>query len=72
MSALTRMAQAHAILSQRDYTVPEDVQAVFTDVCAHRLLLHPQARIEGVTRQDLLVDVLRNIKPPAASRWAHG
>lgn len=72
VSALTRMAQAHAILSQRDYTVPEDVQAVFTDVCAHRLLLHPQARIEGVTRQDLLVDVLRNIKPPAASRWSHG
>ena len=51
--------------------VPEDVQAVFSDVCAHRLVLRPQARVEGVTSQDLLTEVLRQVPPPAAPRWPH-
>ena len=71
VGALVRMSRAHALLEQRDYVVPEDVQAVFSDVCAHRLVLRPQARVEGVTSQDLLTEVLRQVPPPAAPRWAH-
>lgn len=36
--ALINMASAHAYLQERDYVVPADVAAVFTDVCAHRLI----------------------------------
>lgn len=61
----------YALLEQRDYVVPEDVQAVFSDVCAHRLVLRPQARVEGVTSQDLLTEVLRQVPPPSAPRWPH-
>ncbi len=71
VGALVRMSRAHALLKQRDYVVPEDVQAVFSDVCAHRLVLRPQARVEGVTSQDLLTEVLRQVPPPAAPRWPH-
>ena len=71
VGALVRMSRAHALLEQRDYVVPEDVQAVFSDVCAHRLVLRPQARVEGVTSQDLLTEVLRQVPPPAAPRWPH-
>ena len=71
VGALVRMSRAHALLEQRDYVVPEDVQAVFSDVCAHRLVLRPQARLEGVTSQDLLTEVLRQVPPPAAPRWPH-
>ncbi len=71
VGALVRMSRAHALLEQRDYVVPEDVQAVFSDVCAHRLVLRPQARVEGVTSQDLLTEVLRQIPPPAVPRWPH-
>ena len=38
------MSRAGAVLQERNYVVPEDVQRVFVDVCAHRLLLRPQAR----------------------------
>ncbi len=38
ISALVRMSQAHAVLEERNYVVPEDVQAVFEDVCAHRMI----------------------------------
>ena len=71
VGARVRMSRAHALLEQRDYVVPEDVQAVFSDVCAHRLVLRPQARVEGVTSQDLLTEVLRQVPPPAAPRWPH-
>ena len=71
VGALVRMSRALALLEQRDYVVPEDVQAVFSDVCAHRLVLRPQARVEGVTSQDLLTEVLRQVPPPAAPRWPH-
>lgn len=63
--ALSRMASACAVLRDRDYVTPEDVQDVFVDVCAHRLVLRPQARIESVTAEDLLRTVLEDTPAPA-------
>ena len=59
------MAKAHAVLEERGYVVPEDVRAVFVDVCAHRLILRPQARIEGVRAEEILEDIMHSIKPDA-------
>jgi len=36
---------------------------VYVDVCAHRLLLKPQARIEGVRAEDVLAEIMERIKP---------
>lgn len=66
IAALVKMSRASAVLQERNYVVPEDVQRVFVDVCAHRLLLRPQARVDGVTAKDVLNEVLQKIKPPAA------
>lgn len=63
--ALSRMARACAIVRDRDYVTPEDVREVFVDVCAHRLVLKPQARIESMTAEDLLREVLDTVRPPA-------
>lgn len=63
--ALSRMARACAILRDRDYVTPEDVQEVFVDVCAHRLVLRPQARIESMTAEAILQTVLDAVEPPA-------
>ena len=62
--ALTQMAKAHAVLEERIYVVPEDVQAVFVDVCAHRLILRPQARVEGRNARNILKGILQEVKPP--------
>jgi MoxR-like ATPase len=62
--ALSQLARARAILKERTYVIPEDVQNVFVDVCAHRVILRPQAKIEGVTAQKLLEDILSRIEPP--------
>ena len=62
--ALTQMTKAHAVLMDRNYALPQDVRAVFNDVCAHRLILRPQARVEGIMPQALMNAVLDEIAPP--------
>lgn len=63
VSALVKMAHAGAVLRERNYVVPEDVQSVFFDVCAHRLILRPQAQVDGITVRDILAEILQQIKP---------
>ena len=63
--ALSRMVRACAILSERDYVVPADVKEVFCDVCAHRIILLPRAKLEGMTPRSILEKVLENT--PATS-----
>lgn len=67
ISALVKMARANAILKERNYVIPEDIQRVFGDVCAHRLVLCPQARVDHVSARQLLGDILQQIKPDAAA-----
>ena len=66
--ALTQMARSRAVLKERDYVIPEDVRAVFFDVCAHRLVMKPQAKIEGVTAQDALNDILKKVDAPSLGK----
>ena len=68
VNALAQIVRARAVLRERDYVIPEDVQAVFEDVCAHRLVMKPQAKIEGITAFDVLKDVMKQIKPPTLGR----
>ena len=63
--ALTRMTRACALIRERDYVVPEDVREVFTSVCAHRLVLRPQARIESITAEDVLDRILAAVPAPS-------
>ena len=68
VSALVNMARAQAVLRERNYVIPEDVQSVFLDVCAHRLVLRPQARVDGVTARDILTEILQTVRPAAQAQ----
>ena len=74
--ALTRMARACALIRERDFVSPEDVREVFKATCAHRLALKPQARIESVTAENILDQVMEIVPAPSmgqvvgrAARW---
>lgn len=70
--ALTQMAKAQAVLKGRSFVVSEDVQDIFIDVCAHRLILKPQARVQGITERSVLEGILKEVYPPASpKRWDH-
>jgi MoxR-like ATPase len=55
--ALLRVARALALLRGRDFVLPEDVQAVFAEVAAHRLV--PQG--DGEDRAALAQQVMRAV-----------
>ncbi len=57
-------AKASALLEGRDFVIPEDVQALALPVLRHRLLLTPDAEMEGVTADRLLVQLLSGVRVP--------
>ena len=65
--ALMNMVKATAFLSGRDYVIPSDVQYFFKDVAAHRIILKAKARVNNITVDNLLDDILRIVKPPKIS-----
>lgn len=63
--ALSNMSAACAFLHKRDYVIPEDIKQVFLDVCAHRLVMSPQARVSNVTGSEVLKEILRKVPEPS-------
>ena len=63
--ALIQLGKANALLKGRDYVIPEDIKSVFIDVCGHRLILKPQAKVKKETVENVLKAVLDKIKAPA-------
>lgn len=62
--AVSHMAKACALMQGRDYVTEDDIRDVFTDVCAHRILLTQKARAAGTTAQDIIGLLLDNVKTP--------
>ena len=67
---IDRMAKARAYLEGRDYVTGGDVQAVFKDVCAHRVLLKESAK--GVTAEQVLDELLKKVENPDHRRLFPG
>ena len=62
--ALCSMAKAWAYIKGREYVVPEDVEAVFADVCRHRLILSPKVQLTDLDADQILADILNDIHVP--------
>ena len=63
---LLSTARAMAASEGRDFVIPDDVKALAPAVLRHRLILHPDAEIEGVSADDCVEDILREAKVPKA------
>jgi MoxR-like ATPase len=63
--ALIQLAKANALLKGREYVIPEDIKSIFIDVCRHRLVLKPQAKIKKETEDKILKTIMDQIKAPA-------
>lgn len=62
--AVCRMAKAGALISDRDYVLPEDVINVFKDVCAHRMILAAKAKITETSAAEILDEILESTARP--------
>ena len=66
--AVCRMAKAYAYLHGRDFVIPEDVAAVFGDVCCHRLVLATKARMMEEKPENLVASILESVKMPVLKK----
>jgi MoxR-like ATPase len=62
--ALLTAARAQAASEGRDFVVPDDVKALAPGVLRHRLVLHPDAEIEGTSPDDCIESILRDAVVP--------
>lgn len=62
--ALCRMTKAAAYMKERDYVVPQDVNYVFKDVAAHRMILDSKARYQEKTAREILNEILDSVPEP--------
>ena len=62
--ALLRVAKARALAEGRSFVSPDDVKACAEPVLAHRLILAPEARAEGLTGAELVRDALEHTPVP--------
>ncbi len=65
--ALMNAAMAHAMLQGRDYTLPDDVQAMAAPVLAHRLMLSLTALQENETAENIVQLIIQSLKVPGVS-----
>ncbi|HEY1205380.1 MAG: MoxR family ATPase [Bryobacteraceae bacterium] len=64
MQALLLSSRALAAMDGRDFVTPDDVRAVALAVLDHRLILRPEAEIEGVRTSEVVDAILHEIPVP--------
>ena len=62
--ALYKASQAYALISGRDFVIPDDVKLLSEPVLAHRIILSSNASLRGITQQSVIQDVLETISVP--------
>lgn len=62
--SIMRVAQAAAAFDGRDYLVPDDVKRAIPPVLRHRVMLKPEAELEGFDADRVLTDVIAAVPVP--------
>lgn len=62
--AMFRAAQALAWASDRDYVRPDDIKKLAVPVLAHRLVLDTKAKYAGVSKAEVVKDLLGSVEVP--------
>jgi MoxR-like ATPase len=62
--AVLRVAKSFAAMEGRDFLIPDDVKAAAKCTLRHRILLNPEAELEGITPDEALDQVIRSVEVP--------
>jgi len=57
-------ARARAAMDGRDFVIPDDLKALAGPVLRHRLLLTPEAELDGRTADDVLTGLMASVEAP--------
>jgi len=62
--ALLMASKAYAALQGRDFVIPDDVRYLALPVLRHRIMVKPEAEIEGITPDQVIESILTQVKAP--------
>lgn len=62
--ALVKMSKAWAWLNGRDYVIPSDVGTQFEYVISHRIVPDMSARMEKLSKSDIINNIVKSVKRP--------
>ena len=62
--ALQQVSRALAAFNGRDYVIPDDVKKAAPYILLHRIILKPEAEVEGVTPEKVVREVLNTVEVP--------
>jgi MoxR-like ATPase len=63
--ALLKLSRGHAALRGRDFVTPDDVKSVAVPALAHRLVLRPELWVQRRSGEDVVREILEEIRTPA-------
>ncbi len=58
------VAKAVAAMEERDYVIPDDVKQAAHPVLRHRIVLRPEADLEGLTTDQVMNDIIAAVELP--------
>ncbi len=62
--AILRASKAYAAIKGRDFVTPEDIIEMCYPVMRHRIILTPEKEMEGITPDELIENIIKNIEVP--------
>ena len=62
--AWLQTSKAQAWIAGRDYVTPDDVKAVAPPLLRHRLILRPEAQLEGLQMDSVIAAILKQVPVP--------
>ncbi len=62
--ALYHAAQAFALLKGRAYVLPDDIKSLVIPTFIHRIILKPEAEMQGITVEQVLHEIMKAVPVP--------
>jgi MoxR-like ATPase len=62
--ALVQLARGQALVSKRDYVIPDDIKQVAVSALAHRITLRPELWVRQVSSDDVMAKLLSSVPTP--------
>ena len=62
--SLFKLSRALAVLSGRDYVIPDDSKRLSIYTLRHRIILKPEPRIKGVKTEEIVSEILEQVEVP--------
>ena len=62
--SMTKAAQVVAASEARDFVTPDDIKSIAKNVLRHRIVMHPDAELQGISADARLDEILQRVAVP--------